>query len=1065
MRDQGDAVSRLISNLGELLSERPLEEKWLIAPSRRIGFQWLDQVTLSGVPVLNVHVKTIQTLALDLAMPLMGERGLGFVRGARAELIAGDAFDRLKRSRGGGYLASLEMSAGLARTLSASLRELRLAGLTSEELRDEDFEVAEKGDEIAALLALYEEGLRQSAMADYAEVLRMAAARLRDDDGAVPQDIVVMMPADSRDDLRGLERSLWMSVPAGRTLVLGTDEPAGPDSDAPQQGTGGRTDLELLRWTKTPADAPAPQSDGTASIFRAVGEVNEVREVLRRCAESGVPFDQVEVIHTDGATYVPLIYELVSSIEACEWEDVPVTFAEGVQVRYSRPARALIGWLSWMREDYPQSVLVRMVQDGLLEVPLRAGERRSFTSLAALLRSVPIGNGRERYAPVLERRLASLEEEAGPGASGRHEDDDAEAVERRREMVFGCMGALSGIKDLVEGLLTGAGGFGTGQAASLDAAAAFVETTARSVNEFDEYARGRLLEEIRELRGLLATGPVPGLDVGDWLMALAGTAQVGGLGPRPGRIHVSPLGAGGHSGRPFTFVLGLDDGRFQGTGRQDPLLIDAERANVASDLRTGRGRLAENVRRFERLLSRLRGHVTLSYSCLALTDDREVFPSPVVLSAYRILSGMREGDLKDLLRWLPEPASFAPAGPGRCIDEAEWWLWRMSGEEAVDNSQELIAASFRNLGRGMEARRARESDRFTEYDGYVPEAGADLDPSRPESRALSASGLERLGSLPMEFFFSHVLGIEVHEEYEVVEARWLDPGQKGELLHDVFHEFMTAACERGLPPSRDRDGDLMRQVLDRHIESWQVDVPPPRRDVFERDVRELDATADIFLREAAGLCEDATPVCFEVAIGMPGEGEATPLDAREPVDIPLADGRNIRVRGRIDRADILAGTGNVYRIIDYKTGSAWGYERSDPFRQGRRMQSLVYVKLFQARLDAVMPGAKVGAFRYFFPGTREHGERFDWSCKDLECGEEILSLLCEMLRTGCFPYTDEAGDARFSDYADAFGDGKDALEAIQRKLLNPSNLSLEPFRRLRSDGGRARGGGSRGRGG
>ena len=1061
MRDRGGAVNRLISNLGEILSERPLEEKWLIAPSRRIGFQWLDQVTLSGVPVLNVHVKTIQTMALDLAMPRMSEKGLGFVRGSREELIAGDAFDRLQHSRRGGYLASLEMSAGLARTLSASMRELRLAGLVSGALRDEDFEVAEKGGEIAALLAFYEEGLRQSGMADYAEVLRLAADRLRDDAGAVPEDTLVMMPADSRDDLRGLERSLWMSILAGRTLVLDTDEPAEPDHDALQQDSGDLTDLELLRWMKTPVDAPAPKADGTAAIFRAVGEVNEVREVLRRCAESGVPFDQVEVIHTDGATYVPLIYELVSSIEACEWQDVPVTFAEGIPVRYSRPSRALIGWLSWMREDYPQSVLVRMIQDGLLDVPLRPGG--SFTSLAAILRSLPIGNGSERYGPAIERALASLEEEANPGAPGRDDDEDAEAIERRRARVVGRMVELSRIKDLVEALLAGARAFGRGQAASLETAAAFIESTARSVNEFDKYARGRLLEEIKELRELVTVGTLPGLEVADWLMALAGSAQVGGLGPRPGRIHVSPLGAGGHSGRPFTFVLGLDEGRFPGTGRQDPLLLDSERANVASELRTGKGRLAENMRHFERLLARLRGQVTLSYSCRDIVDDREMFPSPAVLSAYRILSGDMEGDLEDMLRWLPEPASFAPAGPERCIDEADWWLWRMSGEEAVENSQELVAESFRNLGRGMEARRARESNIFTEYDGYVPEAGADLDPSRPDSRALSASGLERLGSLPMEFFFSHVLGIEVPEEYEVAEARWLDPGQRGQLLHDVFREFMAAACERGLPPSRDRDAGLMRQILGRHVESWQADVPPPSRDVFERELRELDATADIFLREAAGLCEDATPVCFEVAIGMPGEGAGTPLDTREPVDIQLADGRRIRVRGRIDRADILAGTGDVYRIIDYKTGSARRFDRADPFRQGRLMQSLLYVKLFQARLDAVTPGAKVGAFCYFFPGTREHGERFDWSCKDLECGEEMLSLLCEMLRTGCFPFTDEAGDARFSDYTDAFGDGQAALEAIQRKLLNPSNLALEPFRRLRSGGSGARGGGSGGR--
>ena len=52
---------------------------------------------------------------------------------------------------------------------------------------------------------------------------------------------------------------------------------------------------------------------------------------------------------------------------------------------------------------------------------------------------------------------------------------------------------------------------------------------------------------------------------------------MGGLGPRGGCLHVAHVLAGGHSGRPHTFIVGLDDGRFPGVGLQDPILLDEER--------------------------------------------------------------------------------------------------------------------------------------------------------------------------------------------------------------------------------------------------------------------------------------------------------------------------------------------------------------------------------------------------------------------------------------------------------------------------------------------------------
>jgi hypothetical protein len=65
MRDM--KLNRLLYGLARICRERLLEEKWLIAPSLRVGYQWLDTVTRSGQATINVRVKTLKGMVLDIA--------------------------------------------------------------------------------------------------------------------------------------------------------------------------------------------------------------------------------------------------------------------------------------------------------------------------------------------------------------------------------------------------------------------------------------------------------------------------------------------------------------------------------------------------------------------------------------------------------------------------------------------------------------------------------------------------------------------------------------------------------------------------------------------------------------------------------------------------------------------------------------------------------------------------------------------------------------------------------------------------------------------------------------
>ena len=186
----------------------------------------------------------------------------------------------------------------------------------------------------------------------------------------------------------------------------------------------------------------------------------------------------------------------------------------------------------------------------------------------------------------------------------------------------------------------------------LAAAKKFLEELARSDTELDNYALKALLDDINDMAFWTDQDAEPmSLDLWEWLSSLPGTVRVGGSGPRPGRLHVAHALSGGHSGRNYTFVIGLDDSRFPGAGLNDPLLLDEERGKLSPKLRKASAELSLKMERFAKLQSRLRGTVTLGFSCLNLQEDREMFPSPVVLSAYRILvqqPGRRSGRHDDM---------------------------------------------------------------------------------------------------------------------------------------------------------------------------------------------------------------------------------------------------------------------------------------------------------------------------------------------------------------------------------------------------------------------------------
>src|SRR5512134_3184816 len=105
-------MNTFVAALADLCAARRFEEKRLVAPSRRIGNQWLDAAVRAGRPLLNVRVETLRSLAVELAAPLLAREGLG-VAPRRAELLLADRVLRALLPQKLGYLRSAAPGAGL----------------------------------------------------------------------------------------------------------------------------------------------------------------------------------------------------------------------------------------------------------------------------------------------------------------------------------------------------------------------------------------------------------------------------------------------------------------------------------------------------------------------------------------------------------------------------------------------------------------------------------------------------------------------------------------------------------------------------------------------------------------------------------------------------------------------------------------------------------------------------------------------------------------------------------------------------------------------------------------
>src|SRR5688572_4051940 len=139
-----------VNQLAELCRAHVTRAKWVFVPTHSIGWTLGERIALSGTDWLNLRFVTPLDVALQMGAPFLVERGIEpSEEGLGPALIMRLLLDLPVKD---GYFRPLADQPTMALALWTTIRELRMAGITSSHLEHATFATNAKRVELTALL-------------------------------------------------------------------------------------------------------------------------------------------------------------------------------------------------------------------------------------------------------------------------------------------------------------------------------------------------------------------------------------------------------------------------------------------------------------------------------------------------------------------------------------------------------------------------------------------------------------------------------------------------------------------------------------------------------------------------------------------------------------------------------------------------------------------------------------------------------------------------------------------------------------------------------------------------
>jgi ATP-dependent helicase/nuclease subunit B len=825
----------------------------------------------------------------------------------------------------------------------------------------------------------------EARWSDEQDLLRAAVTEVRAGGGGELGPVVVHLPERLSQHAADLLRAVADCTPT--TVVAATI--GIPEADA-------EVDRSLERLGVASAEAPDTGLDTSGTeIVTASDADEEVRAAVRAVVDAvrdGTRLDRIALLHASPEPYARLAHEQLAAA------GLPTNGAAVLPLSARVAGRTLLDLLAlpaggFRRQDVFAWLAAAPILHGRRLAPVTAWERLS--------RDASVVAGRSDWDRLLTQ-LADQDEARATEAEADDEEPEwrverlrSEARRARELRTF----ALRVIDDLA-----GAAARPRAWSEHAEWARGWLHRLLGSPDRrrtWTDLAEVKAAERVERALDRLAAlddaeGPVP-LEVFTRTLTLELDDDLQRVGRFGEGVLVGSVEMGVGLDLDLVVVLGLAEGSFPATVRDDSLLPDRERGVSGGELPLRADRVERQHRHLLAALAGARRHLLgVPRGDLRRSADR--VPSRWVLDIASARAGERwwSGDLlAATVPWVRHVASFDHG-------------LRLLTVPATEQEHRLcsLLASGGDLHRatdpgtvlGAEVIAERRSHRFTRFDGNL----GGLDVPSPIGGITSPTRLERWASCPHQHLVEDLLrAAPVENPEDVLMITALD---KGSLVHDALEHFLKRVLAR---PESERPGRgepwsptdhaLLQEIGAACCDRYEAMGLVGRPIFWARDRRRIlgDLEATLLVDSAHRLAHGTAPLAAELAFGFVGES----LPA---VEVLLPDGRRLRVRGRIDRIDI-ARDGTVH-VIDYKTGRSRSYDglsADDPVAGGTKLQLPLYG--LAGRLAVKDPAAAVRA-EYWFVTDKGEFKRVGYDVTDdvLEQAGAVLGEIVAGIEAGVF---------------------------------------------------------------
>ncbi len=1000
-----DLAGRLAERVAELRRGDPLSPITVLVGSS-LQRPWLARFLAAR---LGAHANLRILMPGDLAL-LLGARALVDANRRALPPLADRVLLAEVARRHPGYFAPVGDTPGFGEALFRLVRELRGAGYDLSNLTpllDGATDAPEKAAALAQILVDFER--RRAGFYGPDDALLAADPAALDGLALLVWGMIDIPPA-----LEGVLASISerMAVTAYLADVpVGSDAPiaelrqrlvrrGATVAEVPGPDRPG-TELAQVRCSLfTPPAGPAIASDGTLRLVSAPDPSREVRAAARACLEwarEGVPFWDMAVAYRHGEAYLPLAEAVF--VEA----GIPVYLHEGSPLAERPLGRQTLGLLALFDSDLARQPVMDFLTDA--KFPPALHER--FGGIAtsrwdALSRDAGIVTGADQWQRRLETVRAAGGEDDAPEWLTHRAEDAGRLAQFIAELASHLdshphRGTWAEHLDYLQGLLLHYVDGADEVVIALRGLERF--TALEAVVEFDWF-----LDVVKRTIGTLRSEDVIDSRAGAFAARGVNIVAVNSLvGIAFSRI----------------WILGATERAFPPPVRQDPILLDSERAKISlrapAPLAVRSARGSEEALVFALACEAAQERLVVSYARTATGESRPRLPSVFFREIASQLEGHRVSaeDAPLLSRVdverIPGDAIGAPLLAGRA-DRPEMVSEAAAGavsEPERDRTflqapvtRVVAMATYEQaqpaFARALAAERARFADRYSEWDGALGERAREaIAALLPASSPLSPTSLESYATCPHRFMLERLLRVRSVAEPEQVVR--IDPLSRGRVVHRIFERFYEEG-DASVPAPLAADAEQRMRTIaaeecDQARDRGETGYPA----MWEADRVELieDCVAWMKLEAADPRTRQLPLVAVEARFGgrMTGEKHGS-LTREDPIEIALASGP-LRLNGRIDRVNWNADKSR-FRVVDYKTGGKYAGKPAE--LQGGRMLQLPLYVLAAAQLLEVDPA--VGGAAYVYPTRKGEFATVEWQPEGLAARHADVTALLDAIVTG-----------------------------------------------------------------